>query len=55
MDWNIWHIMGSKYHTVHHTHYIYNYGQVFTFCDRFWGTFREPEGPTGVGGKRKST
>lgn len=20
--------MGSKYHTVHHTHYHYNYGQV---------------------------
>lgn len=48
MDWNVWHIMGSKYHTVHHTHYIYNYGQVFTFCDRFWGTFYEPTGPTGV-------
>lgn len=48
MDWNVWEVMGSKYHTVHHTHYIYNYGQVFTFCDRFWGTFREPAGPTGV-------
>lgn len=53
MDWNIDPIMGSKYHTVHHTHYIYNYGQVFTFCDRFWGTFREPEGPTGMPAKRK--
>ena len=48
MDWNMAPIMGSKYHTVHHTHYIYNYGQVFTFCDRIWGTFREPDGPTGV-------
>lgn len=54
MDWNVDPIMGSKYHTVHHTHYIYNYGQVFTFCDRIWGTFREPEGPTGVPVKRKA-
>jgi lathosterol oxidase len=54
MDWNVWEIMGSKYHTVHHTHYIYNYGQVFTFCDKFWGTFREPEGPTGVTVPRKA-
>jgi len=36
-------IMGSKYHTVHHTHYVYNYGQFFTFCDSFWGTLRKPE------------
>lgn len=48
MDLNIDPIMGSKYHTVHHTHYIYNYGQVFTFCDRIWNTYREPDGPTGV-------
>jgi lathosterol oxidase len=50
MDWNVWDtvIMGSKYHTVHHTHYVYNYGQVFTFCDRIWGTLREPVGPTGI-------
>ena len=48
MDWNIDPIMGSKYHTVHHTHYIYNYGQIFTFCDRIWGTFRVPVGKTGV-------
>jgi lathosterol oxidase len=54
MDWNIEPIMGSKYHTVHHTHYIYNYGQVFTFCDRIWGTYRLPEGPTGVSSSRSS-
>jgi lathosterol oxidase len=52
MDWNIDPVMGSKYHTVHHTHYIYNYGQVFTFCDRFWGTLKIPDGPTGTTGKR---
>jgi sterol desaturase/sphingolipid hydroxylase (fatty acid hydroxylase superfamily) len=54
MDWNLWPIMGSKYHTIHHTHYIYNYGQVFVFCDRLWGTFREPTGPTGVVGTNGS-
>jgi len=54
MDWNIDPIMGAKYHTVHHTHYIYNYGQVFTFCDQIWGTYRLPDGPTGTTGKRKS-
>ena len=53
LDWNVDPIMGSKYHTVHHTHFIYNYGQVFTFCDRFWGTFREPEGPTGIVKRRQ--
>ena len=52
MDWNVDPIMGSKYHTVHHTHYMYNFGQVFTFCDRIWGTFREPEGPTGIKTKK---
>ena len=36
-------IMGSKYHTVHHTHFVYNYGQFFTFCDQYWGTLRVPE------------
>lgn len=34
-------IMGSKYHTIHHTHYHYNYGQFFIFCDWFWGTLKE--------------
>jgi lathosterol oxidase len=53
MDWNIDPVMGSKYHTVHHTHYIYNYGQVFIFCDWFWGTLRLPEGPTGVYNRKK--
>lgn len=36
-------IMGSKYHTLHHTHYIYNYGQFFIFFDWLYGTFREPK------------
>jgi len=36
-------VMGSKYHTVHHTHYMYNFGQFFIFCDWMWGTLRKPE------------
>jgi len=36
-------IMGSKYHTVHHTHYHYNYGQFFIFCDYIFGSYRAPE------------
>jgi Delta7-sterol 5-desaturase len=36
-------LMGSKYHLLHHTHYHYNYGQYFIFCDYFWGTYRVPE------------
>mmetsp|Transcript_11906 Transcript_11906/g.34153 ORF Transcript_11906/g.34153 Transcript_11906/m.34153 type:complete len:377 (-) Transcript_11906:526-1656(-) len=54
MDWNVDPIMGSKYHTVHHTHYIYNYGQIFTLCDWFWGTLKVPDGPTGVPKQRKA-
>lgn len=53
MDWNVDPVMGSKYHTVHHTHYIYNYGQMFIFCDWFWGTLRIPDGPTGHNLKRQ--
>lgn len=36
-------IMGAKYHTVHHTHYHYNYGQFFTFCDYIFGSLKVPE------------
>ena len=36
-------IMGAKYHTVHHTHYHYNYGQFFTVCDKVFGTLKVPE------------
>ena len=36
-------VMGAKYHTVHHTHFHYNFGQFFVFCDRIFGTFREPD------------
>ena len=30
-------IMGAKYHTMHHTHFHYNFGQFFTFCDQIFG------------------
>lgn len=40
---NVEPIMGNKYHTVHHTHYRYNYGQIFIFCDWYWGTLRVPQ------------
>lgn len=36
-------IMGAKYHTVHHTHYHYNFGQWFIFCDYIFGTLKVPE------------
>jgi len=36
-------VMGAKYHLVHHTHYHYNFGQFFIFCDYFWGTLKVPE------------
>uniref|UniRef100_A0A7S2X6M2 Fatty acid hydroxylase domain-containing protein n=1 Tax=Lotharella oceanica TaxID=641309 RepID=A0A7S2X6M2_9EUKA len=35
-------LMGSKYHTVHHTHYNCNYGQYLVLCDYMWGTLRQP-------------
>jgi len=36
-------IMGAKYHTVHHTHYHYNFGQFFTLMDWIFGTLRIPD------------
>jgi lathosterol oxidase len=36
-------IMGSKYHTMHHTHYHCNFGQFFIFCDYIFGTLKLPE------------
>merc|ERR1712159_539102 len=35
-------VMGSRYHTVYHTHLVYNYGQIFIFADAFFGTLRDP-------------
>lgn len=52
-------VMGSRYHTMHHTHYTCNYGQMLTLCDRLWGTFREPDtakwrSPTGTRGNGRA-
>ena len=47
MDWKVEFVLGSRYHTLHHTHSICNYGLMFTFCDYVWGTLRVPVGPTG--------
>jgi sterol desaturase/sphingolipid hydroxylase (fatty acid hydroxylase superfamily) len=35
-------IMGSKYHTYHHTAYRDNYGQFFVFFDWIHGTLTDP-------------
>ena len=32
----------SAHHAVHHLYFNYNYGQYFTFWDRFGGSHREP-------------
>lgn len=48
MDGHVEPIMSNKYHTIHHTDYHYNYGQIFIFCDKFWGTLRVPKEKTGV-------
>lgn len=36
-------VMGAKYHTIHHTHYHYNFGQFFVVCDYIWGSLRGPD------------
>ena len=36
-------VNGSAHHNLHHTHYMYNYGQFFTFWDRVGGSFRQPK------------
>ena len=36
-------INGSAHHTDHHSLFIYNYGQYFTFCDRLFGTYLHPK------------
>jgi lathosterol oxidase len=33
-------LMGAAYHAIHHTHYHYNFGQWFIFCDYLFGTLR---------------
>jgi lathosterol oxidase len=35
-------INGSMHHTIHHSKFIYNYGQYFTFWDKVMGSHYEP-------------
>lgn len=35
-------INGPSHHTLHHIHFTVNYGQYFTWADRFWGSYRHP-------------
>lgn len=39
---DFWGVNGAAHHTIHHTKFNYNYGQYFTFWDRFFGTFSDP-------------
>eukprot|EP00624_Nannochloropsis_granulata_P005834 evm.model.NODE_4170_length_6426_cov_20.221910.1 len=53
MDGDTEPVMGSKYHTMHHTHYHYNFGQFFIFADWMFGTLRVPE-PRGTKAVKRS-
>jgi len=35
-------VNGAAHHTIHHTKFNYNYGQYFTFWDRFFDTYKDP-------------
>ena len=39
---NLWGVNGAAHHTIHHTKFNYNYGQYFTWCDRVFGTYKDP-------------
>lgn len=41
-------INGSDHHTIHHSDFNYNYGQYFTFWDRYCNTHRTPKNVYGV-------
>ncbi|KIM40500.1 hypothetical protein M413DRAFT_445949 [Hebeloma cylindrosporum] len=36
-------INGPAHHTLHHLYFTVNYGQYFTWADRFGGSYRQPE------------
>ena len=40
---DIWGVNGAAHHTIHHTKFNFNYGQYFTWCDRVFGTYKEPK------------
>jgi Delta7-sterol 5-desaturase len=35
-------INGPAHHTLHHLYFTVNYGQYFTWADRWSGTYRQP-------------
>jgi len=35
-------INGPAHHTLHHLHFTVNYGQYFTWADRWGGSYRQP-------------
>lgn len=35
-------INGPSHHTLHHMYFVVNYGQYFTACDRYYGSYRKP-------------
>lgn len=35
----------QAHHTIHHSKFLYNYGQFFTFWDRIGGTHMDPYAP----------
>ncbi|KAL2921562.1 Delta(7)-sterol-C5(6)-desaturase [Bienertia sinuspersici] len=43
-----WPIMGSNYHTIHHTSGHHNYGNYTIFMDWLFGTLRHPKGNANV-------
>ncbi|KAH8922506.1 hypothetical protein BT69DRAFT_1220188 [Atractiella rhizophila] len=38
-----YYINGPAHHTLHHMYFTVNYGQYFTWADRYWSSFRKPE------------
>jgi len=42
MTLRLWGVNGAAHHTIHHVRFNYNFGQYFTFWDRFFGTFKDP-------------
>jgi len=46
-------IMGAAYHTIHHTHYHYNFGQWFIFCDYIFGTLRSRKDLEAINSSKK--
>lgn len=39
---NDYFVNGAKHHKIHHSHFVYNYGQYTTIWDRIGGTYLEP-------------